>query len=83
MNVENILTIVGFFLVYGSLLIIGWINVRIKIKEIDVREQLLENDVKELKSDIKEQNCIINNKLDDLISRFDDFRVDIEKRIKN
>jgi uncharacterized coiled-coil protein SlyX len=100
MDIEAILIIIGIILTYSSVLITAWINVRIKLKELDIRMSKLENDfntqcdsqqrtieiwnnnIREIKMDIKEHNNKLDEKLNTLISRFDDFRVDVEKRVK-
>lgn len=86
MAISEILTIIGLALLYGSALITSYLNIRIKIKELEVKilnlqkdfdsnKSKVENDIKKLEDRNTIEHDAIINKIDELIEKITDVRI--------
>lgn len=86
MATSEILTIIGLCLLYGGALISAYINIRLKIKELDVKLQTLEealevheiqigNSVSKLEEKNTHEHNNLNVKIDMIIEKITDIKV--------
>lgn len=86
MGIAEILTIIGLALVYGSALITAYINIRVKMKELDVKiinlqkefdeEQIkVQKNLEKLEENNSKVYNQIMNKVDIIIEKITDVRI--------
>lgn len=90
MEIAEILTIVGLVLLYGGALLTAYVNIRVKIKELDVKilnlqkefdgnKEKVENDIQRLEDKNSIEHETIMKKIDILIEKIVDIRVQVGK----
>lgn len=86
MGLNEILTIIGIGLIYASALITTYVNIRLKLKELDVKILRIEKDFREYKTNIdcdmgklEDKNSLehgeIMDKIDIIVEKISDIRV--------
>jgi hypothetical protein len=93
MGIAEILTIIGLGLLYGSALIMSYINIRIKIKELemkimglqhdfDVNKKKVEIDISKLEDRNTTEHREIMEKVDIIIEKISEIRISQAKNNK-
>jgi hypothetical protein len=89
---SDIIAIIGLFVANITIIFVAWNRTQIKIKEIEVNLQSMEtkqtshelacqNKFNKLDDTINSNQREINNKLDSIIEKFDNFRVYVAEKI--